>query len=266
MVTFNCLDGQIALNNFQFEKFEKVPFFKEVVCLDIDDELEVDVHMANFKVIIDFICDPFNPTLKNGFSMDNFKEIANYAEFYQIKILIFTIRNWLNRSFVKACETGNLNHAQKLFSTNWIKSRAHEDLAFRRSCKNGHLHMAQWLLEIDPSIDIHAKENRAFLVSCRNGHLHIAQWLLNLDCFGLRIRSGRNYFSQETYLNEIIFFGEKEYFSEYFGENDNFYGDVDSSILKRYIYDLGENAVYQSYINNHLHVVQWLLYSLGIKC
>ena len=52
------------------------------------------------------------------------------------------------------------------------------------SCANGHLHVAQWLIDLgrkcNSSIDIYARNEFAFRESCTNGHLHVAQWLTTL--------------------------------------------------------------------------------------
>ena len=52
------------------------------------------------------------------------------------------------------------------------------------SCKNGHLHIAQWLIELGKQsnslINIHMDNELAFRKSCANGHLNIAQWLIEL--------------------------------------------------------------------------------------
>jgi hypothetical protein len=57
---------------------------------------------------------------------------------------------------------------------------------------NSHLHVAQWLYEINPLIDISSYNNYAFRFSCQygracnalelqsNSHLHIAQWLFEI--------------------------------------------------------------------------------------
>jgi len=43
------------------------------------------------------------------------------------------------------------------------------------------LPLAQWLLEIHPSIDLHYDDDYAFVEACTNGHLKTAQWLYSLD-------------------------------------------------------------------------------------
>ena len=53
-----------------------------------------------------------------------------------------------------------------------------EEGAFRWACLYGHLHVAQWLLQIKPDINISADNEYAFRWACYYGHLHVAQWLL----------------------------------------------------------------------------------------
>jgi hypothetical protein len=50
---------------------------------------------------------------------------------------------------------------------------------FREACRKGHLSVAQWVYQINPSIlEFHVRE--CFRVACGKGHLLIAQWLLTL--------------------------------------------------------------------------------------
>lgn len=53
-------------------------------------------------------------------------------------------------------------------------------------CINGHLHIAQWLIDLSHDfdfslIDIHARDNSAFRWSCRTGNMHIVRWLIELS-------------------------------------------------------------------------------------
>ena len=43
-------------------------------------------------------------------------------------------------------------------------------------CKNGHINIAKWLLEIKQNIDI-SVFHYAFCHACSNGHLNVAKWL-----------------------------------------------------------------------------------------
>ena len=44
-----------------------------------------------------------------------------------------------------------------------INVSANNNEAFIWACKNGHLHVAQWLYQITPSIDVSANNNEAFI-------------------------------------------------------------------------------------------------------
>ena len=52
--------------------------------------------------------------------------------------------------------------------------------AFICACTYNHLHIAQWLLRIKPTINILGDNEAAFRHACECGHLHIAQWLLQI--------------------------------------------------------------------------------------
>ena len=51
----------------------------------------------------------------------------------------------------------------------------------RWACENGHLHVAKWLLQIKPNINISAKNEHAFRWACKNGRIHVARWLSTLN-------------------------------------------------------------------------------------
>jgi hypothetical protein len=44
----------------------------------------------------------------------------------------------------------------------------------------GYLHIAKWLFEIKPTINISTNNELAFQRACKNGHLHVAKWLLKI--------------------------------------------------------------------------------------
>ena len=80
-------------------------------------------------------------------------------------------------AFGWACENGHLHVAQWLLQIKpTINVSTDNEYAFRWACGNGHLHVAQWLLQINPTID----NEFAFQWACVYGHLHVAQWLLQI--------------------------------------------------------------------------------------
>ena len=87
--------------------------------------------------------------------------------------------------FIKACYYGN-SLCKNIITTNKIDIHADDEYAFRCSCQNGHLEVANWLIELSRSdgftlIDIHADVESAFRWSCRSGHLDVAKWLIELS-------------------------------------------------------------------------------------
>ena len=81
----------------------------------------------------------------------------------------------LNERFRIACHTGKLAQAQQL----WIENPNINISSgiFIWTCVNGHLEVAQWLLQVKPDINILAYAEEAFYWTCENGHLEVAQWL-----------------------------------------------------------------------------------------
>ncbi len=81
-------------------------------------------------------------------------------------------------AFRFACFNGHLPVAQWLLDMKPnINISANMDFAFKYACGNGHLPVAQWLFNIKPSINIAADDEWVFRSACENGHLHVAQWL-----------------------------------------------------------------------------------------
>ena len=60
---------------------------------------------------------------------------------------------------------------------------------FQDSCMNGHLHIAKWLLSIQPTINISSLNEWAFRYSFYNGKFGIVKWLLkkkpNINIFSI---------------------------------------------------------------------------------
>ena len=82
-------------------------------------------------------------------------------------------------AFCTACMHGRLEVAQWLLQVKPdIKILAVNGCAFTWSCVWGYLNVAQWLFQIKPYV-IQApfiNTNEIFRLTCKNGHLHVAQW------------------------------------------------------------------------------------------
>ena len=70
-------------------------------------------------------------------------------------------------------------------SNSLVDVHASDEYAFRCSCLNDHLDVAQWLVDLgkksNSPIDVHANDEFAFKCGCSNGHLHVARWLTTLS-------------------------------------------------------------------------------------
>jgi ankyrin repeat protein len=58
-----------------------------------------------------------------------------------------------------------------------INISANNEQAFRYACIEGYLEVAKWLLQVCPNIHISAYNEEAFRWACVNGHLEVAKWL-----------------------------------------------------------------------------------------
>ena len=84
-------------------------------------------------------------------------------------------------AFRMACENGHLEVAQWLLQVKPnIQVDALNEWAFRNACMMRHLKVAKWLLQVKPDIDISVKNEDAFRLACANGHLEVAKWLLQI--------------------------------------------------------------------------------------
>lgn len=253
MLIFNCLDGNIILNQQQFDKFKILPFFKEVVRLDSSDELDINIRKKDFQLIVDFICDDKIPEI----TVKNFKELLNYSKFYQLDILEANIRRQLPGLFTTSCRLGNLDDAKKIFYfvPGGSPHKRMLDCAFRRSCKYGHLEVAQWLY--GHGADIHAINYKAFQLSCIRGHLDVAQWLFRLSQGQqVKILITHSPFLWRICCNHGHLHVAQWLFHKRLSKKLNLTASF--GVFK-------DEAFFESCQHGHLHVAQWLLYESGLQ-
>ena len=86
------------------------------------------------------------------------------------------------REFISLIKKSNLVEIQSFYEQykQYSDISALNEVAFRWTCENGHLDIAQWLYQIKPTIDISAQDEEAFRGTCQNGHLEVAQWLYHI--------------------------------------------------------------------------------------
>lgn len=80
------------------------------------------------------------------------------------------------------CINGELSKARRWMAMYETCIRGHisdnDEFVFRYVCMNGHLHVAQWLMSIHPTIRVSADADFAFRMACANGAFALVQWLL----------------------------------------------------------------------------------------
>ena len=91
------------------------------------------------------------------------------------------------REFISLIKKSNLVEIQSFYEQykQYSDISALNEVAFRWTCENGHLDIAQWLYHIKPTIDISARDEETFRYACIYGHLNVAKWLQSLSPYGL---------------------------------------------------------------------------------
>lgn len=94
-----------------------------------------------------------------------------------------SITNNYRELFFQLCKWNYLDDVQKIYDKkrymNEIPIIYREEI-FQTACSNGHLPLAQWLLKIEPDMDVLKYNECCFRWSCSNGHLKMAQWLYSI--------------------------------------------------------------------------------------
>tara|TARA_B100000886_G_scaffold338830_1_gene302594 strand:+ start:3934 stop:4932 length:999 start_codon:yes stop_codon:yes gene_type:complete len=84
-----------------------------------------------------------------------------------------------NYAFEILCRNGRLNQAKNLLERHQeeIDIEANDNKAFVTSCTYGQIHIAKWLYELRPNMNVSAHDNNAFVLSCKYGYYDIVTWL-----------------------------------------------------------------------------------------
>ena len=77
--------------------------------------------------------------------------------------------NISKEAFILACRQGHLNIARYLLEVN---PSIREEEAFISACHGGHIDVVRYLLEIKPTINISDNNESAFRGACYNGHIY----------------------------------------------------------------------------------------------
>lgn len=81
--------------------------------------------------------------------------------------------------FTSSCINGHLHIAQWLLETGNLNANFNAEPILRNTCKGGHLATIIWLFEILSSDSILDCLDDCFEISCSHGHLDLAKWLSN---------------------------------------------------------------------------------------
>jgi len=139
-------------------------------------------------------------------SKNNLRYKFNYKHYAERELL----KNWNNNIlFIVLCQYGYLETLKWILTIEKINIHINDEEAFRMSCKNKNLELAQWLIDnktiykvncfvskiiwrfapndFDISkengniIDIHVNDEEAFFCSCCIGNLEVAKWLIEIS-------------------------------------------------------------------------------------
>ena len=86
----------------------------------------------------------------------------------------------LDDEFHLLCVSGNLEGAQEFLRKNQINENqqwGYGETTIMEVCKNRHIHVADWLTDIDSKLSLTKWAPKAFLCACQQGDLNMARWL-----------------------------------------------------------------------------------------
>ena len=89
----------------------------------------------------------------------------------------------IQETFIKCCQHGKLDIAKWIYDLpEFIKSESVMDVSFRKALLNKHLDLARWLYTDNCSkIDIHCEGELAFRKGCEADNLEFIEWLYAID-------------------------------------------------------------------------------------
>lgn len=196
-----CSDGEISLTDYQLHKLQQTPLFKEILTLDkAPHQLEFDVKIVTFNLILDYLCDNINPSESS--SIHSMYELLECANYFQIESIIKICIDFFQQEFNNSCKHRDLQKASFIYSignTNVVQDKIYLGEAFSFSCEHGHLEIAKWIFSLNQkqyetdgidAIYIIEELEEIFILSCSNGHLEVAKWLYT---FGLKLANRRIY-------------------------------------------------------------------------
>jgi len=132
----------------------------------------------------------------------------------------------INELFLKYCVEGEFEKLIELWDDypGLIILHMNDEESFRKSCINGHLKIAQWLLNIsesiDSTIDIRACNDEAFLKSNQNKHYDVVGWLASIcSVYKVKVIYDNHMFSSHNETSDFFYndlwiaCGKKDLFS-----------------------------------------------------
>ena len=190
-----------------------------------------------------------------------FEVIKNNLHHDEIQLLFEVIKNNLHHDeiqllFERSCIKRALLVAEELLKIDpSIDVHAQNELAFRLACIYGNFKMAEWLWQLYQNIDIHANNDEAFKISCAHGHLEVAKWLWQLDqnvAGATSLRSAHDVRTSGISFYKSIGTGER---SELRVSEVALATQLDQNIN---IHDGNEFAFRHACLNGYLEIAQWL--------